>query len=630
MKISAWIYRLLGWVYKLLGWIVEPIRRNGAFFVFMFALFFTCSQLEIPDIKGYKPYTYAAPEIFADLYIIGVILSLFPQKVRRWLRGIFYVMVYPIVIVDVFCFVKFESTISPTMLLLLGETNSSEAKEFFASYLSFDVLWSSVGIALLIALLHLLWNIIKRYFVRLRLQTTNATMILGGAARVFAALMIVYVFAEYYEPIWDNKSAMHRLFSYKNIGDVEHELTKKDKAQLYAAPQRLAFSIYSNKLADAQVEKLIKGVADIKVDSCSFRSKNIVLIIGESCNRRHFQLYGYDKATTPLQTQLAKEGRLIPFSDVIAPWNLTSFVFKHIFSLYAVGDEGEWCDYPLFPELFRKAGYQVAFITNQFLPQAGEQVYDFSGGFFLNNPELTKAQFDIRNTSLHRFDDGVLEDYDRLVADRLQDSTASNNGTLMILHLKGQHTRYGERYPLKTRRKFRYTEYSEKLSKRHRFIQADYDNATAYNDSIVHQIVQRFEDKDAIVIYMPDHGEECYLNDKPILGRNHSAMITYDLAQEEFHIPFWIWCSGKYVENHPDVFQQVKRAKDKPFMTDNISQLLLYLAGIESRWTRPSANPLSDDYDETRPRIIKNSVDYNILKPEEKTKEYDEQVKFVK
>jgi len=621
--------KILTIIYKVLSLIVIPVRRNAAFMAFMFTLFYVCSQLEIPDLKGYKPYTYAAQEIFSDLYIICIVLALFPRRVRRWLRAAFYAVVYPVTIADVFCFVKFESTLSPTILLLLGETNSSEASEFLASYLSPDILQSTVGVVLAIALAHIVWNIVwanrrrllpkslKPYIYELLHNGTNATRIFAGAANIFAALMIINVLTSDSEEVLANKEAMHRLFSYRNIGSVEHELTKRDRAQLYTAPQRLAFSIYSNWLASEQVEKLIDGVGNVKVDSCTLRSRNIVLIIGESCNRRHFQLYGYDKPTTPLQVKLAEEGRLIPFSDVVTPWNLTSFVFKHVLSLYCVGDPGEWCDYPLFPELFRKAGYQVAFITNQFLPQAGEAVYDFSGGFFLNNPVLSKAQFDIRNTGLHRFDEGVLADYDKLVAATLPVREAEGKGTLTILHLKGQHTRYGERYPLKTRRKFKYKEYSEELSKRHRYIQADYDNATAYNDSIVHQIVKRFEDKDAIVIYMPDHGEECYLNNRPILGRNHSARITYDLAQEEFHIPFWIWCSRRYTETHPDIFRRIKAAKDKPFMTDNISQMLLYLAGIYCPWGRPETNPLSDCYDEKRPRMLKNTVDYNTLTPKE-------------
>ena len=121
-----------------------------------------------------------------------------------------------------------------------------------------------------------------------------------------------------------------------------------------------------------------------KVDSCNYRSPNIVLIIGESYSRSHCQLYGYDVKDTPRQRRLERRGLLTKFDDVVSCWNLTSFVFKNVLSMHVVGEKGEWCDYPLFPELFRKAGYKVTFLTNQFLPEAKQAVYDFSGGFFLS------------------------------------------------------------------------------------------------------------------------------------------------------------------------------------------------------------------------------------------------------
>lgn len=70
-----------------------------------------------------------------------------------------------------------------------------------------------------------------------------------------------------------------------------------------------------------------------------------------------------------------------------------------------------------------------------------------------------------------------------------------------------------------------------------------YDNATLYNDSIVAQIVKRFQKQDAIVIYVPDHGEECYEENRGFICRNHSAEIDWPLAHYEFEIPFWIYCS---------------------------------------------------------------------------------------
>ena len=204
------------------------------------------------------------------------------------------------------------------------------------------------------------------------------------------------------------------MFSYDTVGQVEHELTRKDQANFYVPIYRLAFSAFANHLASHQLVQLEAASDKIQIDSCSYRVPNIVLVIGESYNKHHSQLYGYNKPTTPFQQELAEQGCLVPFTDVVAPWNLTSFVFKHVLSLHAIGDSGEWCDAPLFPEVFRKAGYHVTFITNQFQSKAKEAVYDFSGGFFLNNPEMSQRQFDTRNTSLYQFDDGVLKAYDQL------------------------------------------------------------------------------------------------------------------------------------------------------------------------------------------------------------------------
>ena len=362
------------------------------------------------------------------------------------------------------------------------------------------------------------------------------------------------------------------------------------------------------------------------MDTCTFRSQHIVFVIGESYNKHHSQLYGYRHETTPRQVELQKKGNLIPFTDVIAPFNLTSFVFKNIFSVHAVGDKGDWCDDPLFPELFRRAGYRVSFITNQFLPQAKEAVYDFSGGFFLNNPILSKAQFDVRNTRLYKFDAGVLRDYDQIVMkDREKNPDVPR---LTILHLKGQHTNYHDRFP-KDRKHFNEKDYKKdwpEMSKRCRMLLADYDNATLYNDSIMSEIIKRFEEEDAIVIYMSDHGEEAFGDGLEIFGRNHSAQIDFRLAHEEYEIPLWIWYSKEYARKHPDIVKQVKNASNRPFMTDNISQVLLYLAGIQSPHYRDEYNVLSDGYNARRERIIKNTVNYDELREdhEKELKEKEE------
>ena len=606
-------------IFKWIGWLWSPIEKNGAFFVFMYLLGWICSVVELPlNVAKPEPYDLWPLELFFDLYIVCALLMIFPKKIRIWVKALLYILFYGVAIVDMYCYVRFESTLTPTMLMLVGETNSREASEFFTSYLSLDILYSPVGYILILILAHIVWTILRNLFRpkkndmgrrRILLPMLNPAVghVVNTAVRCLLGIVVVCLMVEGWQECQINKEAIHKLMTRQNIGEVEHQLTQKPKPELYLPVYRLVFSLYANSLASNQLETLVVVKNDIQVDSCTYRVPNIVLIIGESYNKHHSQLYGYDMPTTPRQLALQQEGSLVAFSDVVAPWNLTSYVFKNVLSLHAVGDKGEWCDYPLFPEVFRKAGYHVTFITNQFLPEANEAVYDFSGGFFLNNPELSKAQFDTRNEKLYQFDEGVLEEYDSLK----QQDTEHN---LVILHLMGSHTMYKERYPQKTRKHLLAPMYNRPdLKHKQKLILADYDNSLLYNDSIVAEVTERFKDKDAIVIYMPDHAEEIFNGSPYMYGRMHSANIDYRLAREEFEIPFWIWGSPQYRENHPYGWKAIQAAKDRPLMTDRLAHLLLYLGGIYTKEYREDLNVISPQYDEKRPRILKGVTDYNEL-----------------
>lgn len=600
---------------KVLAAVAEPLRRNCAFAVFMYMLGCITAWATLPDTRGARLYDNLYLELFLDVYVLTLILTVLPRKVMIWVRGFFYFALYATAVVDVYCFVKFQSTLTPTMLQLVGETDSRETGEFLRSCVSPDVIMSNVGWVLLLMFVHIIsalrlrfphfiprrWReLIKSIWLRACELLRRARPVIGTAV---LALLVWSVCTSAH-----NKAATHKLMTGTTIGEVEHTLTEKDHAVLYQPIYRLVFSVYANTLTAKQIDRLVRTASKVQVDSCSFRSPNIVLIIGESYNRHHSSQYGYTMPTTPRQQKLEKQGRLVKYTDVVSPWNLTSFVFKLLFSMYSVGDKGEWCDYPLFPELFRKAGYHVTFLTNQFLPKAKEAVYDFSGGFFLNNPKLSAAQFDTRNTQLHRYDEDLLKDYDEL-----QGQNTDHN--LIIFHLLGQHVQYRQRSP-KERKLFRGDDYKElkpNLNARERQTLADYDNAILYNDSVVTEIVKKFENEDAIVIYVPDHGEECYEGDMHFFCRMHSAKIDARLAHAEFDIPMWIWCSRKYIKKRPEIFRQVVNARNRRFMTDALAHMLIYLGGIHARDYKEQLNLLSPEYDESRPRILKNTTDYDKL-----------------
>ena len=612
MQVNTYVYmKFIKHAVNLLNKAYQPIKDNASFFFFMYLIGILVSYAELPtNNPNAAVYSNLWLELFLDLYVICIILTLIPLKVRRWIRAFLYIIAYCTSLTDLFCWVKFQSTLNPSMLLLVGETDEREASEFFSSYFTSDLILSSIGLLLLVMLIHIL----TAFWKRIKLPTaisykiTVAKQIIDHSHHILGGICLVFL-GWAVESSAHNKKEMVQMFSLDTIGSVEHELTTEDCAQFYLPVYRLAFSIFSNQLASQQIDRLIEAKDKMSVDSCSFKSPNIVLIIGESYGKLHSQQYGYFMPTTPRQIKREKSGLLVPFNDVVAPWNLTSFVFKNVFSLHVVGQKGDWCDYPLFPSLFRKAGYHVTFITNQFLPKAKQAVYDFSGGFFLNHPELSEAMFDSRNEQLYRFDRGLLDDYDK---NQQQHNTDHN---LIIFHLLGQHVKYNQRFP-SDRRHFKAEDYTKKradLDGKQRKVLADYDNAILYNDSIVDAIISRFEDKEAIVIYMPDHGEECYEGNRGFICRNHSAAIDYDLARYEFEIPFWIFCTYKYAAKHPDIFKEIIGAKNRRFMTDALPHMLLYLGGIHTKDYHAEYNILSPQYNENRPRILKNTTDYDKL-----------------
>ncbi len=611
-------------------------------FVVLYALGMASSIITVPDTRGAHMYDNAPMELFADVYIVCALVCMVPRRIRlckrkasrsgytrkgkhdggvplrALVKGIIYFLAYTLYIIDTFCWVKFGACINPTMLLLVSETTGSETREFFQSYVTTDLLWSGVGIMLLILVLHM---VVAVAWKRWRGTEHLTLSFLKGASwqRRLAwhvvgslpALALIVWLASYG---MDNKRMFIQTMQRETIGEVERDMAVQPHAVLYQPPMRVAFALRGNYLIARQLTQLRDTTDGVSVDSCIVRSPEIVLIIGESFNKRHAQLYGYDKPNMPRQKALERQRRLVTFTDVVSPWNLTSFFFKHLMTTYVVGDKGDWCDYPLFCQIFRTAGYQVNFFTNQFLPKAREAVYDFSGGFFINDDEMSRLQFDVRNDQLHVFDEDLIHDFDRMLPDSIR--KYAEKPQLTIFHLMGQHVNYRSRCP-NSKKKFKPEDYPNDtdLSKKRLRTLADYDNAVWYNDSVVGLIIDRFKQRDAVIIYLSDHGEEVFgPGARHFFGRMHNAEITRRLAEEEFRVPMWIYTSPQYERTHPDVVAAVRRARHLPYMTDAVSHLLMGLAGIHCEYYNPRYDILSDDYDATRPRIMKNTTDYDKLK----------------
>ena len=164
---------------------LRPIMTR--MFLFMYLLGIMSSILTIPPYKTAHMYEWAPYELFADVYIISAIWLLikgllYRKEAKDWKRKtcnwiyrilltVFYIATYILYIADTFCFVKFGSTLNPSMLLLIGETTGNEAGEFLQSYVTPDIILSEVGLIALVPLLHAASFMIKgSRFKGLRVQ----------------------------------------------------------------------------------------------------------------------------------------------------------------------------------------------------------------------------------------------------------------------------------------------------------------------------------------------------------------------------------------------------------------------------------------------------------------------------
>lgn len=615
--------QLLKKILSVFGKIWYPIRDNAMFFITMYVLGCLVSYIVLPNVRNAEIYDNTYFELFFDLYVAVCFLWILPKRkgVRRIFRGLFYLIGYSLAIIECFCFIRFGARINQSIILLVRETNGGEASEFIETYLGFDLLETDLWQVLLLLGVHITLTIIW-FFAKKRLSYDFFKYYLKKASMFILCLdvilsgAVVWTLQEGWEDTMANKERLWKLFSHKTIADMERALLENNHGNLYQPAYRMAFAVRNNYLINLQLDIIKGGLDKASVDSCSFKCPQIVLIIGESYNKYHSQLFGYEKPTTPCQAKLEKSGMLTKYTNVVSPWNLTSYVFKHLMTTYCVGDSGDWCDYPLFCQLFRKAGYQVNFFTNQFIYHAKDAVYDASGGFFLNDKELSDAQFDVRNEETHFWDEDLIKDYNRLVTPPKEASNAKKKPSLTIFHLMGQHVNYRIRCP-KSMFKFTKDDYDlpENKPKEINNI-AYYDCAVWYNDSVIGQIVNEFKDEDAIIIHISDHGEEVYgPGSLHHCGRMHTTNITRDIAEQEYEIPMWICCTKKFEELHPEIKAQVVASAKKPFMTDALSHLLLGLAGIDcSAFYKPQYDLFSPHYNADRERLLQHAVDYNKIK----------------
>ena len=502
-----------------------------------------------------------------------------------------YVGTYILSILETYLILIFGTRFSHSIFQLIAETTPNEVTGFITTYLvTPKVLLYTTIVTFFIG--------INVYFEKSQYIKNIVTRCIYFSLKRFSMVLYIVIVLCGTICIYRDFRLIHCLLTYP-YNDVPAKLNTYQYQTIYTTFGKTIFAVYMYNSTSKDTEKLAKTLAGISNVSSSFTSKNIILVLGESFNKYHSSLYGY---TLPTNLSLEKErNNLYIMTDVVSPHNATSKCLRKLFSFSNQDNNLYWAETPLFPTLYKVAGYNVTFLSNQESKELSDNIWDSMNNCLVNDLTIPYL-YDYINSSIYKFDMDLVREYENI-----RTKVKENQPKLVIFHLIGQHSDYKTRYP-ETDIIFTQKDYLTRkdLNDTQKNDVAHYDNATKYNDKVISSIIEIFRNEDAIIIYFSDHSDEVY-DYRNFMGRSHEPIISKGRAMHQYEVPFMFWVSDKYKKTHPDIIKKIENSVNRPYMTDDLPHLMLELAGIKSEWFEPSRSLINDQYNINRKRLLEDS-----------------------
>lgn len=337
---------------------------------------------------------------------------------------------------------------------------------------------------------------------------------------------------------------------------------------------------------------------DFKFDAQKTTNANnreiYVLVVGEAGRAVNWSLWGYDRETNPLLSQV--QG-LVLYPDAITQANATHKSVPLILSAANAENFDVIYHQKSILEAFKEAGFTTIFLSNQ---TPNRTFTDY----FANEADYHQ---NIRPAS----SGGILTEnnYDTHMLPLLQHYIDSLPGNLfVVMHTYGSHFNYLERYP-KEFAHFLPDESTEIEVKNRRQLVNAYDNSIRYTDFFLNSLIQILDSTGSCtaLYYSPDHGEDM-LDDNRKRFLHASPHPTY----YQLHIPLFLWFSENYREQFPQQYETAVSNSPKPVSTRVAFHTMLDIAGIQTPWLDSTFSLVNPQF-KTRSRMYLTDHDKPIM-----------------
>lgn len=467
-----------------------------------------------------------------------------------------------------FCIIAFAPNIIVMSYLLMDNvimksadfwvvfnTNPEEATNLFSTLQISVFIWSIVYVVLMVIGLVLLFKR-PRGSIKIPIWT-------------HLLLLFSFVVISFMNPF---RSKVSMVDFYKSFYKYQKE--QREVAEFYANRQNLTL----------EVERIYPT-----------NQKNTLLImIGESQNRYHMQLYGYARPTNPQLLEIKDE--LIMYNDVCSPATQTLQCMKQILTFTNYEQPDMYKREANIVELLRSGGYKTFWFDNQDETR--------NGAFAIDTYTPTSYRTMARQSDVYS-DSGV---QDTILITKLQQAlldTAQNKA--IFLHLIGSHFEYAQRYEPS----FEYfkdtigivSPYLDELTQGDIDVINAYDNSNRYTDYIVRSCIEllRADGGRSTMLYFSDHGEEVF--DYQYYYRRSFDRISPAMCEPAF----FIWMNDEYKKSNDLVFDP-----ERPFCTDDVIYGMMDLAGLRYYMYNPKRSVFSPLF-EPKERKVGNLLYQSII-----------------
>ena len=353
--------------------------------------------------------------------------------------------------------------------------------------------------------------------------------------------------------------------------------------------------VYNMYLCGSELRKTYhfeEVTADFRFDaqrSASVEGRELyVYVIGEAARAMNWQLYGYERETTPGLMQIED---LIIYRNVLTQSNTTHKSVPLFLSSVATHEHEALYRRKGLPALFREAGFETWFISNQ-SPQ----------GAMIDN--LSQDAEHVCYLEDPRHDMQLLDQLKQVVAE------SQSEKLFVILHCYGSHFSYHQRYPRSEA--FFLPDDDVAIRADHaEELRNAYDNSIRYTDRVLTATVEYLRsltDCTSALLYCSDHGEDLYDDER---GRFLHASPTTTAYQ--LYVASFAWFSERYRAAWPEKVATAATLVDAPATTHSMYHTIADIASVEGRFCNDTVSLVNPAFDRQRVRRYLN--DHNEAVP---------------